>query len=138
MGNTFVTEIKNTSCQMSNDIPRKGEHVLIIGAGSTAGSLEIFFSTPIKKFTITAQTYHKPYVETWNGNKEVANVDSNSVLAVTGDANTPVSFIDLKSEDEQPVEKTIEFKDFNCDKLHLYSANDESGRVFVKEIKFVL
>ena len=138
MGNSFVTEIKNTSCQMSNDIPRKGEHVLIIGASSTAGSLEIFFSTPIKKFTITAQTYHKPYIETWNGNKEVANVDSNSMLSVTGDATVPVSVIDLTAEDEVPVEKTVEFKDFNCNKLHLMSTNDENGRVFVKEIKFVL
>lgn len=134
----FVTEVKNVSSQIANDIPIKDTNTLIIGAQSKAGCLEIFFSTPIKKFTITAQTYHKPYIETWNGDREVANVDSNSVLAVTGDAKIPVSFIDLKSEDEQPIEKTIEFKDFNCDKLHLYSASDENGRVFVKEIKFVL
>ena len=138
MGNSFVNEIKNTSCQMSNDIPRKGEHVLIIGASSTTGSLEIFFSTPIKKFTITAQTYHKPYVETWNGNREIVNVDSNSMLSVTGDATIPLSVIDLTSEDEEPLEKTLEFKDFNCNKLHLTSTNAEKGRVFVKEIKFVL
>ena len=134
----FVTEVKNVSSQIANGIPTSDTNTLIIGAASKSGSLEIFFSTPIKEFTITAQTYHKPYVETWNGNREVANVDSNSVLAVTGNASVPVSFIDLKSEDEQPVEKNIEFKDFNCDKLHLYSANDENGRVFVKEIKFVL
>ena len=138
MGNSFVTEIKNTSCQMSNDIPKEKEHVLIIGASSTAGSLEIFFSTPIKKFTITAQTYYKPYIETWNGDREVANVDPNSILAVTGDASVPVSFIDLTTENEEPVEKTVEFKDFNCNKLHMYTTNDINGRVFVKEIKFVL
>lgn len=134
----FVTEVKNVSSQIANGIPTSDTYTLIIGAAAKSGSLEIFFSTPIKEFTITAQTYHKPYVETWNGNREVANVDSNSVLAVTGNASVPVSFIDLKSEDEQPVEKTVEFKDFNCDKLHLYSANDENGRVFIKEIKFVL
>ena len=134
----FVTEVKNVSSQIANGIPTSDTNTLIIGAASKSGSLEIFFSTPIKEFTITAQTYHKPYVETWNGNREVANVDSNSVLAVTGNASVPVSFIDLKSEDEQPVEKTVEFKDFNCDKLHLYSANDKNGRVFIKEIKFVL
>lgn len=134
----FVTEVKNVSSQIANGIPTSDTNTLIIGAASKSGSVEIFFSTPIKEFTITAQTYHKPYVETWNGNREVANVDSNSVLAVTGNASVPVSFIDLKSEDEQPVEKTVEFKDFNCDKLHLYSANDEKGRIFVKEIKFVL
>ena len=138
MRNSFVTEIKNASCQMSNDIPTKGEHVLIIGAQSKAGSLEIFFSTPIKNFTITAQTYRKPYVETWNGNKEVKGVDPNSILAVTGDASVPISFIDLTTENEEPVEKTVEFKDFNCNKLHMYTTNDINGRVFVKEIKFVL
>ena len=62
---SFVTEIKNTSCQMSNDIPTKGEHVLIIGANSTPGSLEMFFSTAIKKFTITVQTYIK-YCHSFN------------------------------------------------------------------------
>ena len=135
---TFVTEIKNTSCQVTNDIPTKGNKVLQIGAASTSGSLEIFFSAPIKKFTITVQTYHKPYVETWNNNKEVANVDPNSMLSVTGDATIPVSVIDLTSEDEEPVEKTVEFKDFNCNKLHLMTTNAEKGRVFIKEIKFVL
>ena len=138
MGNSFVTEIKNTSCQMSNDIPTKGEHVLIIGASSTSGSLEMFFSTVIKKFTITIQTYIKSYTETWNKNNFVKNVDPNSILAVTGDASVPVSFIDLTTENEEPVEKTVEFKDFNCNKLHMYTTNDINGRVFVKEIKFVL
>ena len=135
---SFVTEIKNTSCQMSNDIPTKGEHVLIIGASSTSGSLEMFFSTVIKKFTITIQTYIKSYTETWNKNNFVKNVDPNSILAVTGDASVPVSFIDLTTENEEPVEKTVEFKDFNCNKLHMYTTNDINGRVFVKEIKFVL
>ncbi|MBO7614542.1 MAG: hypothetical protein J6T15_02445 [Bacilli bacterium] len=135
---SFVTEIKNTSCQMSNDIPTKGEHVLIIGASSTSGSLEMFFSTVIKKFTITVQTYIKSYTETWNNNNFVKNVDPNSILAVTGDASVPVSFIDLTAENEEPIEKTVEFNDFNCNKLHMYTTNDINGRVFVKEIKFVL
>ena len=135
---SFVTEIKNTSCQMSNDIPTKGEHVLIIGANSTSGSLEMFFSTTIKKFAITVQTYIKSYTETWNNNNFVKNVDPNSILAVTGDASVPVSFIDLTNENEEPVEKTVEFNDFNCNKLHMYTTNDINGRVFVKEIKFVL
>ena len=48
------------------------------------------------------------------------------------------AFIGFLTGGDPTIEKTIEFKDFNCDKLHLYSANDENGRVFVKEIKFVL
>ena len=52
----FVSEVKNSKCQISNDIPNKGEKVLIIGSASAQGSLEFTFVETIKSVTITAQT----------------------------------------------------------------------------------
>ena len=101
-GTTFVNSVKNTKCQVSNDIPNKGEKVLIIGASSAQGSLEFTFAETIKMITITAQTYHKPFVQTWlDPQVTVPNVDPNSVLYVNG-----VHTVDLKPTDDQPVEKT--------------------------------
>ena len=87
---TFVSEIKNSKCQISNDIPNKGEKVLIIGSASAQGSLEFTFVETIKSVTITAQTYHKPYMDYATGNTN-PNVDTDSVLYVT-DTNS----VDLK------------------------------------------
>ena len=135
---TFVTSLVGENCQVANDIPTKGNSVLIIGAASTAGSLDFTFSETVKSIYITAQTYHKPYIETWNNNKEVANVDGNSICGITTIATAPISFVDLTPVDEKPVEKQVEIKDLNSKKLKLYSVNDERGRVFIKEIIFVL
>ena len=135
---TFVSEVKNSKCQISNDIPNKGEKVLIIGSASAQGSLEFTFVETIKSVTITAQTYHKPYVETWNNNREVANVEPNSVLTITTDGASHVFQMDLKpGEDEKPVEKTMNIEITNTT-LTLASATDEKCRVFIKDITFVL
>ena len=137
-GFTFVTSLVGENCQVSNDIPTKGNSVLIIGAASTTGSLDFTFSETVKSLNVTAQTYHKPYIETWNGNKEVPNVDPNSVCGITTVATAPTMFIDLAPVDGQPAEKQVEIKDLNSKKLKLYSTTDEKGRVFIKNITFVL
>ena len=98
---TFVSEVKNSKCQISNDIPNKGEKVLIIGSASAQGSLEFSFIETIKSVTITAQTYHKPYMDYATGNTN-PNVDTDSVLYVN-DTNT----VDLKPANGEPVEKDI-------------------------------
>lgn len=137
-GTELVSSLKNSSCQVSNDIPSKGNKVLIIGAAASAGSLAFTFTKTVKKISITAQTYHKPYVETWNNNREVANVDPNSVLTITTDGASPVFQMDLKpGEDEKPVEKTMNIEITNTT-LTLASATDENCRVFIKDITFVL
>lgn len=129
-GTTFVSSVKNTKCQVSNDIPNKGEKVLIIGASSAQGSLEFTFAETIKMMTITAQTYHKPYKDYATGGT-VANVDPNSVLYIN-DAHT----VDLKPTDDTPVEKTYS-EAINSKSLKLSTSTEEKSRVFIKSIKFV-
>ena len=128
-GTTFVSAIKNTSCQISNDIPSKGEKVLIIGASSSQGSLEFTFANTIKAITITAQTYHKPYVDYSTG-ETVPNVDSYSVLYVNNHS------VDLKPTDNQPVEKEYT-EAIDSKSLKLTNAVEDKSRVFIKSIKFV-
>lgn len=135
---TFVTSLVGSNCQIGNGFPTEGNNVLIIGAASTSGSLDFTFSETIKSISVTAQTYHKPYIETWNNNKEVSNVDNNSMCGITTVATAPATFIDLTPVDGQPVEKRVEVKDLNSKKLKLYSTTDEKGRVFIKNITFVL
>ena len=129
-GTTFVSAIKNTKCQVSNNIPADGEKVLIIGAASAQGSLEFTFAEAIKSITITAQTYHKPYKDYATGNT-VANVDPNSVLYINENHN-----VDLKPADEQPVEKSYS-EAINSKTLKLSTSEEEKSRVFIKSIKFV-
>ena len=136
-GFTFVTSLVGENCQVSNDIPTKGNSVLIIGAASTTGSLDFTFSETVKSINVTAQTYHKPYKDYKTG-EDVPNVDPNSVCGITTVATAPTTFIDLAPVDGQPVEKQVEIKDLNSKKLKLYSTTDEKGRVFIKNITFVL
>lgn len=130
---TFVESIKNTSCQISNDIPTTGEKVLIIGSASSQGSLEFTFAQTIKTITITAQTYYKPWVDTWSGDEPVTynNTDTNSVLYIN-----EVHTVDLKSTDEKPVEKEYT-EALNKKTLKLSTAGEEKSRVLIKSIKFV-
>ena len=125
-----MSAIKNTKCQVSNNIPTDGEKVLIIGAASAQGSLEFTFAEAIKSITITAQTYHKPYKDYATGNT-VANVDPNSVLYINENHN-----VDLKPADEQPVEKSYS-EAINSKTLKLSTSEEEKSRVFIKSIKFV-
>ena len=127
---TFVSEVKNSKCQISNDIPNKGEKVLIIGSAKDQGSLEFTFVETIKSVTITAQTYHKPYMDYATGNTN-PNVDTDSVLYVN-DTNT----VDLKPVNGEPVEKeyTIEL---NGKTLKLTNSGEEKSRVFIKSLTFV-
>ena len=127
---TFVSEVKNSKCQISNDIPNKGEKVLIIGSASAQGSLEFTFVETIKSVTITAQTYHKPYMDYATGNTN-PNVDTDSVLYVN-DINT----VDLKSVNGEPVEKeyTVEL---NGKTLKLNNSGEEKSRVFIKSLTFI-
>jgi hypothetical protein len=127
---TFVSEVKNSKCQISNDIPNKGEKVLIIGSASAQGSLEFTFVETIKSVTITAQTYHKPYVDYATGDTN-PNVDTNSVLYVN-DTNT----VDLKPVNGEPVEKEYT-AELNAKTLKLTNSGEEKSRVFIKSLKFV-
>jgi hypothetical protein len=127
---TFVSEVKNSKCQISNDIPNKGEKVLIIGSASAQGSLEFTFVETIKSVTITAQTYHKPYVDYATGDTN-PNVDTNSVLYVN-DTNT----VDLKPVNGEPVEKEYT-TELNAKTLKLTNSGEAKSRVFIKSLTFV-
>ena len=127
---TFVSEVKNSKCQISNDIPNKGEKVLIIGSASVQGSLEFTFVETIKSVTITAQTYHKPYMDYATGNTN-PNVDTDSVLYIN-DTNT----VDLKPVNGEPVEKEYTTK-LNAKTLKLTNSGEEKSRVFIKSLTFV-
>ena len=132
---TLVTSISNSKCQISNDIPTKGNKVLIIGAASSIGSLNFTFSESIKMITITAQTYYKPYTDYQTGN-EVPNVDANSVLKIES-AETPHGVnIDLSPNEGQPLERVFSVAT-NSKTLKLSTVNEEKGRVFIKGITFV-
>lgn len=128
-GTTFVSAIKNTSCQIINDAPNKGDKVLVIGSASSKGSLEFTFLETIKSITITAQTYHKPYKDYATGNT-IPNVDVNSVLYV--DTYT----VDLKPANGEPVEKEYT-AELNGKTLKLNNSGEEKSRVFIRSIKFI-
>lgn len=128
-GTTFVSAIKNTSCQIINDAPNKGDKVLVIGFASSQGSLEFTFAETIKSITITAQTYHKPYKDYATGNT-IPNVDANSVLYV--DTNT----VDLKPVNGEPVEKEYT-TELDAKTLKLTNSGEEKSRVFIKSLTFV-
>ncbi len=127
---TFVSEVKNSKCQISNDIPNKGEKVLIIGSASAQGSLEFTFVETIKSVTITAQTYHKPYMDYATGNTN-PNVDTDSVLYIN-DTNT----VDLKPVNGEPVEKEYT-AELNAKTLKLTNSGEAKSRVFIKSLTFV-
>ena len=127
---TFVSEIKNSKCQISNDIPNKGEKVLIIGSASAQGSLEFTFIETIKSVTITAQTYHKPYMDYATGNTN-PNVDTDSVLYVN-----VTNSVDLKPVNGEPVEKEYT-TELNAKTLKLTNSGEEKSRVFIKSLTFV-
>ena len=127
---TFVSEVRNSKCQISNDIPNKGEKVLIIGSASAQGSLEFTFAETIKSVTITAQTYHKPYMDYATGNTN-PNVDTDSVLYVN-DTNT----VDLKPVNGEPVEKEYT-AELNGKTLKLTNSGEAKSRVFIKSLTFV-
>ena len=129
-GTTFVSSVKNTSCQIINDALNKGDKVLVIGSAKDQGSLEFTFVETIKSVTFAAQTYHKPYVDYATGNTN-PNVDTDSVLYVN-DINT----VDLKSVNGEPVEKeyTVEL---NGKTLKLNNSGEEKSRVFIKSLTFI-
>lgn len=127
---TFVSEVRNSKCQISNDIPNKGEKVLIIGSASAQGSLEFTFAETIKSVTITAQTYHKPYMDYATGNTN-PNVDTDSVLYVN-DTNT----VDLKPVNGEPVEKEYT-TELNAKTLKLTNSGEAKSRVFIKSLTFI-
>lgn len=134
-GREFIDSINNTKCQIANDIPGKGNSVLVIGAASSVGSLEFNFKGIIKSVTLTLETYYKPFVETWNDNKVVPNVDPNSKCEITTDSSPLTALIDLTTEDE-PVEKEAKVE-VNGKKLTINTLNADKGRVFLKEATFV-
>ena len=133
----LVSSIKGSNCQLGANFPTTGNSVLVVGSSGSAGSLEFTFTKTVKKISVTAQTYHKPYVETWNDNREVANVDPNSALTIYTDGASPVFNLDLKPEEDNPVEKTMDIE-INNTTLTLSSVTDNNGRVYIKEITFVL
>ena len=129
----LISEIKNTKCQIGNDFPTKGNKVLIIGSSKEAGSLEFIFTGMVKKVTVTAQTYHKPYT---SQGVENPNVDKDSALAVSVEGST-VTTVDLKPVDNKAIEKSFNV-DVNANNFKMSTVEDVTGRVFIKEIKFVL
>ena len=128
----LVESLESENCQMANNIPANDNKVFIIGTGSGSGYLNFTCSSTIKKLTITAETYNKPYTDKTGYH---ANIDTDSELCITpyqGETTT----VDLKPVEEQPVEKTfdvainnIQFKLFNT---------ETKGRVLLKSITFVL
>lgn len=130
----LVSSIKGSNCQLGANFPTSGNSVLIIGASGSAGSLEFTFTKTVKKFSIKAQTYHKPYSQ---GGVDYPNVDPNSALTIYTDGASPVFNLDLKPEEDNPVEKTKDIE-INNTTLTLSSVTDSKGRVFIKEITFIL
>ena len=130
----LVSSIKGSNCQLGANFPTKGNNVLIVGSSSTAGSLEFTFTKTVKKFSIKAQTYHKPYSQ---GGVDYPNVDPDSSLNIMTDGASPVFFMDLKPVEDSPVEKAMDIE-INNTTLTLSSVTDSRGRVFIKEITFVL
>lgn len=130
----LVSSIKGSNCQLGANFPTTDNSVLIIGASGSAGSLEFTFTKTVKKFSIKAQTYHKPYSQ---GGVDYPNVDPNSALTIYTDGASPVFNLDLKPEEDNPVEKTMDIE-INNTTLTLSSVTDSKGRVFIKEITFVI
>ena len=62
----FITAITNKKSQIAANIPEKDNSVLIVGSSSETGTLGFQFNVVVKKVTITAQTYYKPWVDTWS------------------------------------------------------------------------
>ena len=131
----FITAITNKKSQIAANIPEKDNSVLIVGSSSETGSLGFQFNVVVKKVTITAQTYYKPYTNYQTG-EQVPNVDSNSVLQIAGKGTDPLFGLDLKSENSQPVEKTINL-DIDSNTLQFNSLNADKGRVFIKALTFI-
>ena len=131
----FITAITNKKSQIAANIPEKGNSVLIVGSSSETGTLGFQFNVVVKKVTITAQTYYKPYTNYQTG-EQVPNVDSNSVLQIAGKGTDPLFGLDLKSENSQPVEKTIDL-DIDSNTLQFNSLNADKGRVFIKALTFI-
>ena len=131
----FITAITNKKSQIAANIPEKGNSVLIVGSASETGTLGFQFNVVVKKVTITAQTYYKPYTNYQTG-EQVPNVDSNSVLQIAGKGTDPLFGLDLKSENSQPVEKTIDL-DIDSNTLQFNSLNADKGRVFIKALTFI-
>ena len=130
----LVSSIKGSNCQLGANFPTLGNSVLIVGSSGSAGSLEFTFTKTVKKFSIKAQTYHKPYSQ---GGVDYPNVDANSSLNIMTDGASPVFLMDLKPVEDSPVEKTMDIE-INNTTLTLSSVTDSKGRVFIKEITFVL
>ena len=130
----LVSSIKGSNCQVGANFPTSGNSVLIVGSSGSAGSLEFTFTKTVKKFSIKAQTYHKPYSQ---GGVDYPNVDANSSLNIMTDGASPVFLMDLKPVEDSPVEKTMDIE-INNTILTLSSVTDNKGRVYIKEITFVL
>lgn len=130
-GTTFVTSIENTKCQIASGIPTSRSSVLVIGAASSAGSLEFNFSSSIKKVTILAETYHKPYSDPKTG-EEVPNIDPNSVCYINDDS----TFINLKPNKEEPIEREYSVV-MKGKRLKLYTKEDIKSRVLIKSMTFI-
>ena len=130
----IVSSINGSNCQVGANFPTSGNSVLIVGSSGSAGSLEFTFTKTVKKFSIKAQTYHKPYSQ---GGVDYPNVDANSSLNIMTDGASPVFLLDLKPVEDSPVEKTMDIE-INNTTLTLSSVTDTKGRVFIKEITFVL
>ena len=131
VGFTFVSSITSNDSQIGNGFPTTGNKILIIGASSTTGSIAMTFTTNVQAIRITAQTYYKPY--TLSG-VEYPNVDPNSVLCITAGTT---SELDLTPVNGQAVEKSFS-EAIQTNKLTLSSKNDSKGRVYIKDITFVL
>lgn len=134
----IVSKTTSNDSQITNDIPTAGDKVLQLGASSKTGTIEFTFTQAIKSVTIKAQTYHKPYVQTWViPNVTVPNVDSNSALQITTTGDAPVFSLDLRpGEGEEPLEKDITIET-NSNILRLHSVNEDNGRVFIKSLTLV-
>ncbi len=131
----FITAITNKKSQIAANIPEKDNSVLIVGSSSETGTLGFEFNVVVKKVTITAQTYYKPYTNYQTG-EQMPNVDSNSVLQIVGKGTDPVVSVDLKKENDQPVEKTFDL-DIASNTLQFNSLNADKGRVFIKALTFI-
>lgn len=131
----IISNVVNESCQITNDIPKKGDKVLQIGASSTIGILTFTFTQMVKAITVNVQTYHKPYTNYQTG-ELVPNVDSNSVLTISSPGEAPDVTLDLAPENGEPAQKEFTMA-INSHSLKFYNTDktqELKGRVFIKSL----
>lgn len=126
----FVTSIVADNVDMNEKVLLEGtKKVLKIGSSKNSGSLNIIFSTSIKKIEISAQLYFNRYS---SGSTSQLHIDDEAALLVNQDKRVlPLSTIETI---ENETEILVYEKEYETSVDSISIAN-EGGRVFLNYIK---